>query len=242
MKITIFEDDYNEKGQYFIDEENMVWMHGTVLADRLGFKNPSEAITKHTDEDERRKEELNGRLVWFVSEPGIWGMILASKTPEALEFKRDLKHKILPKLRASAFVLLANATSEQTAAARLELDKRDEEIAQLKALVGEKNKSIENMIKMSHPKKLCSPEHVHEQLAKWVSENFIITNNIDDDWVKEKEFYAFFKDSGIYESLKKSQFGWNYSDFKKDLKKASHLFGWKPCITPGRYLHGLRFK
>ena len=104
MKIAIF-DEYSQQGQYFIDEQGMVWLHGTLLSKRLGFANPSEAITKHTDEDERRKEELDGRLVWYVSEPGIWGMIIAAKTPEAKAFKRKLKHDILPKLRADGFYI-----------------------------------------------------------------------------------------------------------------------------------------
>jgi prophage antirepressor-like protein len=121
MNIAIFDDEYSEKGQYFIDEQNMVWLHGTILCDRLGFKNPSEAITKHTDEDERRKEDLNGRLVWFVSEPGVWGMILAAKTPEALKFKRHLKHKILPKIRASRYYIAPNATSSDLEAAKSEI-------------------------------------------------------------------------------------------------------------------------
>lgn len=138
MNIAIFDDEYLEKGQYFIDEQNMIWLHGTVLCDRLGFKNPSEAITKHTDEDERRKEDLNGRLVWFVSEPGVWGMILAAKTPEALNFKRQLKHKILPKIRTSRFYIASNVTSSDLEALQVE---KDEKLAELAAIEVQKEKA-----------------------------------------------------------------------------------------------------
>jgi prophage antirepressor-like protein len=101
MQIAIF--NQTEQEQYFEDENHLVWMHGTLLCKQLGFNNPSEAITMHTDEDERQKREVKGRLVWYVSEPGVWGMILAAKTPEALEFKRRLKHEILPLIRTQGY-------------------------------------------------------------------------------------------------------------------------------------------
>ncbi len=91
----------------FIDEQGMCWFQMSHLAKALGFKNATDAMNYHTDEDERQLiEPLVGVNVWFVSEPGLWGMIFASKKPEAKEFKRWLKHDVLPKLRSQGLYAL----------------------------------------------------------------------------------------------------------------------------------------
>jgi prophage antirepressor-like protein len=123
MFLDIFESAENR--QHFVSDDGLIWLHGTLLAEKLGFKNVSQAVQLHTEEDERQQINLNGRLVWFISEYGVWGMILASKTSEALDFKRKLKREILPKLRASGGYIMPTTTSEQVEAlvAQHEADK-----------------------------------------------------------------------------------------------------------------------
>jgi len=131
MFLDIFESAENQ--QYFKDETNLIWLHGTLLCKKLGFKNVSQAIQMHTDEDERQQIIINGRAVWFVSEYGVWGLILEAKTEDALTFKRKLKRDILPKLRASGGYIMPNATSEQ-------LEALQAEIAQMQAELDETTK------------------------------------------------------------------------------------------------------
>lgn len=96
------------------EENGIDWFHGGDVCAVLAFKNPTASVQLHTDEDERKKVDV-GTLndAWFISEPGLWGMILASKSPTAKQFKRWLKHEVLPKLRAEGGYILPTATSAQ---------------------------------------------------------------------------------------------------------------------------------
>lgn len=113
MKIQLFDD--LEPKQYFIDDTGLIWVHGTLLCKRLGFSKPSEAIQMHTEEDERQQVETGkiGNLPWFVSEYGIWALILQAKTLEAQNFKQKLKREILPAIRNNGGYISPDATNEQ---------------------------------------------------------------------------------------------------------------------------------
>lgn len=77
-----------EDKDFFIDHNNILWLRGTLLCNRLGFANPNQAIVMHTEEDERQQVDTGklGKKAWFVNEYGVLGLILASRTTEAKEF------------------------------------------------------------------------------------------------------------------------------------------------------------
>lgn len=114
--LTIFESP--ESKQYFVDDVGIVWLHGTLLCKRLGFSNTNQAIVMHTEEDERQKVDTGklGKKPWFVNEYGVWGMILAAKTPEAIDFKQKLKTKILPEIRKHGAYISETITPPQAIA------------------------------------------------------------------------------------------------------------------------------
>lgn len=102
------------KKEFFVDEEGMLWLNGTLLCKRLGFANPSKSIPLHVDESDRQKVDVGAlHPAWFVNEPGTWSMILAARTPEAKEFKRDLTTKILPAIRKQGCYKSAEMTRQQ---------------------------------------------------------------------------------------------------------------------------------
>lgn len=72
-----------------------LWVQGSWVCSQLGFTNPGQAITMHTDKDERAQFVIAGRCTWYLTEPGVWGIILQSKTEKALAFKRKLKRELL---------------------------------------------------------------------------------------------------------------------------------------------------
>lgn len=79
------------------EDNGIDWFHGADVCKILGFTNPTAAIQLHTDDDERKKVNIGTvNDVWFVSEPGLWGLILVSKSKIAKDFKRWLKHEVLP--------------------------------------------------------------------------------------------------------------------------------------------------
>lgn len=109
--IQIF--DVQGKKQFFVDEEQMLWLNGTMLCQRLGFSNPSKSIPLHVEECDRQKIDVGAiNPAWFVNEPGTWSLIFEAKTPEAKNFKRDLTTKILPSIRKNRVYISPEATKE----------------------------------------------------------------------------------------------------------------------------------
>ena len=87
------------------------WFRGTDVASSLGYVNPCKAVRTHVDdEDKMRLENLRGgetarlknrneRSQIFISESGLYSLILTSKKPEAKLFKRWVTSVVLPQIR-----------------------------------------------------------------------------------------------------------------------------------------------
>ena len=102
---------------YFQNPETKeFWFHGSSVCKTLGFSNVTSALALHCDDDEKLQEIWNGKATWFVSEAGCYGLAMGAKNDVAKDFKRWLKHEVLPKLRASGAYILPTATSEQLGA------------------------------------------------------------------------------------------------------------------------------
>jgi prophage antirepressor-like protein len=120
--------------QYFQNSETKeFWFHATAVCSELGFQNPGRTLDMYCDEDEKFQEIVNGRVVWFVSEAGCYGLAMAAKTDKAKVFKRWLKHEVLPKLRASGGYIMPTATSNQLEALQGEISDLQEKVELLKS-------------------------------------------------------------------------------------------------------------
>jgi prophage antirepressor-like protein len=108
---------------YFQDPETKeFWFHATAVCKEMGFENPSRTLMMHCDDDEKFQEVYEGKSTWFVSEAGIYGLAMISKTERAKEFKRWIKHDILPKLRATGGYIMESVSSEQIQPLQQELN------------------------------------------------------------------------------------------------------------------------
>ena len=59
------------------------------------------------DEDERRNFKLPRQGdTWFVNEPGLYHVILTSKSEKAVPFRRWVTHEVLPSIRKQGFYSL----------------------------------------------------------------------------------------------------------------------------------------
>jgi prophage antirepressor-like protein len=69
------------------------------VCDVLGLTNPSVAI-QSLDDDERPKKNL-GRQgeTWFVTESGLYALIIRSNKPAARQFRKWITSQVLPSLR-----------------------------------------------------------------------------------------------------------------------------------------------
>ena len=88
-----------------------IWFRGTDVASSLGYVDAKQAVRIHVDDEDKVKlENLGGvetttlknrneRSQIFISESGLYSLILTSKKPEAKDFKRWITSCILPQLR-----------------------------------------------------------------------------------------------------------------------------------------------
>lgn len=84
------------------------WFVGFDVADALGYKNQSDAITKHVAEEDRRViqksrittlADVPNRGFTFINESGLYALIFGSKLESAKRFKHWVTYEVLPSIR-----------------------------------------------------------------------------------------------------------------------------------------------
>lgn len=90
-------------------QNNEPWFIAKDVCDCLGINNPTVAISR-LDDDERAKFNL-GRQgeTNVINEYGLYGLVLASRKPEAKEFKRWVTHEVIPAIRKTGMYMTYNA-------------------------------------------------------------------------------------------------------------------------------------
>ena len=90
------------------------WFRGNDLADSLDYANSQQAIRHHIDEEDRAplkdliKDSDTTPLKYhegsqtFISEYGLYSLILGSRKPQAKIMQRWVTHEVLPNVRQSA--------------------------------------------------------------------------------------------------------------------------------------------
>jgi prophage antirepressor-like protein len=86
------------------------WFVAADVCRVLGLRNTPQAVSR-LDADEREtiitNDGFRGPGTIIVSEPGVYGLILTSRKPQAVAFKRWLKHDVIPALRKTGRFELA---------------------------------------------------------------------------------------------------------------------------------------
>lgn len=79
------------------------WLVGRDVAKVLGYKNISDALKKHVDEEDKgvaKCDTLGGvQEMTVINESGFYSLVLRSKLPEAKKFKRWVTSEVLPQIR-----------------------------------------------------------------------------------------------------------------------------------------------
>lgn len=95
--ITFF--NYHGKDVRTVEENNEFWWLLKDVCNVLELSNPR-VVIERLDEDERRKFDLPRQGdTWFVSESGLYSVILRSEKPQAKPFRRWITHEVLPSIR-----------------------------------------------------------------------------------------------------------------------------------------------
>lgn len=82
---------------------NEPWFVGRDVAEVLGYKNTSKALSDHVDSEDKGVTKcytLGGtQNMAIINESGLYSLVLSSKLPSAKKFKRWVTSEVLPALR-----------------------------------------------------------------------------------------------------------------------------------------------
>ena len=103
-----------------ITVEGEIWFIATDVCRALEIKNVSDAVDR-LDDDEKNTIVINEGITGnpnkaIISEAGLYGLILTSRKPEAKEFKRWIKHEVLPAIRKTGSYSIHNESNPNTPA------------------------------------------------------------------------------------------------------------------------------
>lgn len=210
----------------FLDKEIDVW--GSVerplfrakdVVDWLKAKNVTMVIDR-VDEEERLKFNLgrNGGDTWFLTEDGLYEVLMQSRKPVAKQFKKGVK-KILHEIRTKGGYIATNENdSDEDIMARAyviaqrTLARREERIKQLETQTEQQAETI-NLQKKELTVAAPKAEYYDNTLA---STTCITTTQVADDLhITARSLNAKLKDLGIIYSqsgqwhLKMPYKGWN---------------------------------
>lgn len=81
---------------------NEPWLVGKDVARALGYKDTSDALKKHVDEEDKGVGEIptpgGKQSVIVINKSGLYALILGSKLPSAKRFKRWVTSEVLPSI------------------------------------------------------------------------------------------------------------------------------------------------
>ena len=103
-ELKIFENpEFGEMRSIRIDGE--AWLAGKDVANILGYADPSSAVSKHVDDEDKttlpiRQDGSNYQTnMTFINESGVYALVFSSKLPTAKKFKRWVTSEVLPSIR-----------------------------------------------------------------------------------------------------------------------------------------------
>ena len=98
-------------------ENNEPWFVGKDVAEILGYKRPTKAISDHVDEEDRDEVPIQDSIgrrqkTPIVNESGLYALIFSSKLPKAKEFKRWVTSEVLPSIRKHGMYATENTVEQ----------------------------------------------------------------------------------------------------------------------------------
>lgn len=97
--------------------ENENWLVGRDVAEILGYKNISDALKKHVDEEDKgvaKCDTLGGsQEVTIINESGLYSLALKSKLPNAKQFRRWVTSEVLPQIRKTGGYIPVNQEDDE---------------------------------------------------------------------------------------------------------------------------------
>ncbi|HDZ5452958.1 TPA: phage antirepressor [Clostridioides difficile] len=86
-----------------IEIKEETWFVGKDIAEKLGYKDTSDALKRHVDDEDKGAGGIptpgGNQNMRLINESGLYSLILSSKLPSAKAFKRWVTNEILPSIR-----------------------------------------------------------------------------------------------------------------------------------------------
>lgn len=83
--------------------DNEPWFVGKDVAAALGYRDTSDALKKHVDNDDKLTRRFadsgQNREMYIINESGLYSLILSSKLESAKRFKKWVTSEVLPSIR-----------------------------------------------------------------------------------------------------------------------------------------------
>ena len=103
--IQVFQHEMFGEIRTMTDEQGEPWFVGKDVSEALGYKNPSNALQVHVDEEDKTSYliQVSGSnykaSTTFINESGLYSLVLSSKLPQARVFKHWVTSEVLPQIR-----------------------------------------------------------------------------------------------------------------------------------------------
>lgn len=99
--------------------DNEPWVVGKDVAEILGYKDTSDAMRRHVDDEDKLTRRFTdsgqNREMYIINESGLYSLILSSKMPNARKFKRWVTSEVLPAIRKTGHYEMENYSPEMQA-------------------------------------------------------------------------------------------------------------------------------
>lgn len=86
-----------------IEIDGEPWFVGKDVAEILGYKDTSDALKKHVDDEDKLTRRFadsgQNRDMYIINESGLYSLVISSKLPTAKKFKRWVTSEVLPAIR-----------------------------------------------------------------------------------------------------------------------------------------------
>lgn len=128
--------------------ESESWFVGKDIAEKLGYSNVRDALSKHVDSDDKgvaKCDTLGGKQnLTIINESGLYSLILGSKLPSAKRFKHWVTSEVLPSIRKNGgYIANQESLSDDELLERAllvahrKIEERNKEIAHQKEQIAE---------------------------------------------------------------------------------------------------------
>ena len=87
MEMKTYEHETFGKLRTFI-KDGSFWFVGKDAATMLGFKNPSDALSKYVDPDDKSLTKVDGKTMTEINGCGLYSLIASSKSENAQDIRR----------------------------------------------------------------------------------------------------------------------------------------------------------